>query len=411
MAKYLWLTQLYPSGLSGTSVKTKYTLELLLRQGHQVDVVCIHHQSLLKPKMSWPIGIRIFVVEKAVFSLLNLKYLLANFKLLFSLIPFRIKKMFSSQFEATLKTLLSSQQYSAIFCDGYATLQYLEVMQNSNQDLLSQYIYIDDEDIADLMRCRYLAEKNLVLKIFFWTEWQKCLIYEQKFLKKISQLWAISDKTLKRLKKLVIVPAKVMPTIVPIHPGVFNSSSQKLVFTGLLSWLENVVGLRWFLMTVWPLVTAKYPKAELLVMGQMIKPDFEAELKSFSGVKLLGFVPDLEKYYRQAALAIAPILINCGIKIKVVTYLSYGLPVVATPQSTWGLGSTGGILVGATPVKFAGAVNKILASSKLRQQLSSQALKTISNYHSQPILIKFLRQMKLKDFDKRLLKAPVKFEK
>jgi|GEM_PF-927407 len=402
MARYLWLTQLYPSGLSGTSVKTKATLELLLKLGHQIDLVCIHHQSLLKPDMAWPVGLRIFVIEKAVFSLANFKYLLANFGLLFSLVPFRIKKMDSPQFRAVIKTLLSSQKYEAVLYDGYATLQYLTSTQahfkNLDQNQPS-YIYIDDEDIADLMRQRYQRELNPVLRLFFWTEWQKCLVYERKWLKKIDQLWAISAQTLARLKKLTSAPARVMPTILPITAGVFNPRGQKLVFTGLLSWLENINGLSWFLNEVWPLVRLEHPKVELLVMGQMAKPEFVAELKKFSGVRLLGFVPDLKAYYRQAAAAIAPILINCGIKIKVVTYLSYGLPVITTTQSTWGLGSKGGILTGDTPVEFANAVNQVLASQVLRQKLSKAALATIKNFHSPAVLIKFFHQVKFPGFE------------
>jgi glycosyltransferase involved in cell wall biosynthesis len=404
MARYLCLTQLYPSGLSGTSVKTKHTLEVLLQRGHQVDVVCVHHQSLLRPTMTWPAGIRIFVIEKSVFSLLNWRYILQHIGLFFSLTPFRIKKMFDVRFASLVQVLLSSEHYDAIFFDGFAMLQYLPVAEASSKSLNSAgklpLLYIDDEDITDLMRRRWQEEINPILKIFFWSEWLKCQWYEKRYLSRIDQLWAISEQTLARLKPRTQAPAFVMPTIVPIHPGIFNPKGTKLVFTGLLSWLENINGLRWFLQEVWPEVRRHHPKTELVVMGQMAKPAFIAELKSHPGVIYKGFVKDLRTIYKQAAAAVAPILINCGIKIKVVTYLSYGLPVVTTPQSAGGLGSLGGVLTGATSKQFAAAVIKLLKNQKLRSQTSRQALQTIKLHHTAPVLIKFFKQVKLAGFNK-----------
>ena len=396
MARYLVLTQLYPSGLSGTSVKTKHTLEVLLEQGHQLDVVCIHHTSLLRPQLSWPAGIRIFVINKAVFSFLNFSYALQNFSLLWSLTPFRIKKMFDARFATMVATLLTSEAYAAVLFDGYSTLQYLPTVKKSAQP--PTQIYIDDEDITELMHQRWQQEKNPLLKLFFWTEWWKCRQYERRYFPQVSQLWAISEQTLARLKPLTKAKAYVMPTIVPIFPKIFHTTGTKLVFTGLLSWLENVNGLRWFLQEAWPLIRAAHPRTQLVVMGQMAKPEFIAELRSYPGVVYRGFVKDLRTVYRQAAVAVAPILINCGIKIKVVTYLSYGLPVVTTPQSTQGLGGLGGVLTGRTGPEFAAAVNQLLANQSLRQRLSREALQTIRQHHSTPVLVSFFKQVRLPGF-------------
>ena len=177
MARYLWLTQLYPSGLSGTSVKTKHTLEVLLQAGHSVDVVCLHHRSLLRPKLSWPGKpgqIKLWVIEKDVFSAWRLDYVLTHFGLLMSRWPFRIAKMFSNEMVKQLEILISNHNYATIFIDGYAMLQYLPFLQPTNfrsqNYQMPPLIYIDDEDIAELMRQRWSTTENWLMKIFFWWE-------------------------------------------------------------------------------------------------------------------------------------------------------------------------------------------------------------------------------------------------
>lgn len=403
MAHYLCLTQLYPSGLSGTSVKTKQTFEFLLASGHSLDVACIHHKSLLRPSISWSERMRIFVVERDVFSFFNLRYIIEHFGLFLSWVPFRVKKMFAAELATTTQVLLASQNYDAILIDGYAMLQYVPAIRaqlktRKNPKSQPPILYIDDEDIAELMRQRFVGTRNPLLQLFFWLEWQKCLHYERVHFKLIDQLWAISKDTLSRLKKLTKAKSFVMPTVVKSFPKVFSDKGQNIVFAGLLSWLENVNGLVWFIDLVWPSILKAHPKTKFVIMGQMAKPDLIKKIKQTPGLIYRGFVPDLKTEFHKAALAVAPILINCGIKIKVVTYLSYGLPVVTTPQSTIGLGSLGGVIMGADPKSFAEAVNALLDDVKLRQRQSLAALKMIEQYHSPKVLKQFFRTVHLPGF-------------
>lgn len=319
----------------------------------------------------------------------------------FSGLPFRVKKMFAADLATTAQVLLASENYDAVLIDGYAMLQYLPAIRKQLESKTKSrppLLYIDDEDIAELMRQRMTTTKNPVLMFFFWLEWQKCLRYELLHLKIIDQLWAISEDTLQRLKKLTTAKSYVMPTVVKSFPKVFSSAGHNIVFAGLLSWLENVNGLVWFIDLVWPTVRRAHPKTKFVIMGQMAKPELIEKIKQTPGLIYRGFVPDLKTEFRKAALAVAPILINCGIKIKVVTYLSYGLPVVTTPQSTIGLGSLGGVKTGADPQTFAAAINQLLADAKLRQKQSRAALKMIELYHSPKVLERFFKKVSLPGF-------------
>ncbi len=378
--RILVITQMYPSGSTGTSVKTRSTLEYLAQKGYSFDVCCIHYAKMVKIDITNP-HVRVFTVEKETTSKPSLAYLQKAWKLLFSVLPFRVIKLYDQKLKERIQVLQDSHQYAYIFYDGFSTLQYAQSFANN-------HIYIDDEDITDLVKKRFLTSSNILLKLFFLTEWFKCLIYERRLLKRMRQIWAISDYTKKRLERVSKVKTIRMPTIVPWKDSVFRSTSQHIVFSGLLSWMENVEGLRWFLVHCWYPIYQKFPQTKLIVTGQMIDKKFLTFITSFSNVHHVGFVDDLSSLYKTCALAISPIFINAGIKVKMLTYLSYGLPVISSIESTDGLSSNGGVVV-TTKKHFAKKVIALLGDIKRRKSLSLAGRRNIKNYHSAAVLHQF----------------------
>jgi len=382
----LIITQVFPSGLSGTTVKTRETIQYLLDKGYGVDVCCIHHPSMTTVAFKHP-RLQMFIFEKNVLSYFSISYILRAFHLLFSFLPFRIKKMYDSRLEKKMHLLLDSLNYSAILFDGFSTLQYAKKYNN-------KYIYIDDEDITDLMWQRCQSSTNLLLKIFFFSEWLRCSFYEKKYLRFMNQIWAISTNTKQRLEKLTSAKTTIMPTIVKQQQNVFSSASKQIIFTGLLSWLENREGLKWFLEHHWAFINSKLPDVKLMVTGQMPDQELAIYLSKFPQVNLKGYVPDLAKVYQQSAVSIAPILINSGIKVKVLTYLSYGIPVIALKQTTWGMVELDGVVIG-TEENFGQKVVDLLQNAQQRKLLSQAAVKNIYQNHSTLTLDKFFKQVSI----------------
>jgi glycosyltransferase involved in cell wall biosynthesis len=179
-----------------------------------------------------------------------------------------------------------------------------------------------------------------------------------------------------------------MPTIIPTQRSAFAIKSRHIVFSGLLSWQENVIGLQWFLTTCWPTINAACPKTTLYITGQMADPKLVKLAATCPNVVLMGFVPELRRIYRQCALAIAPIFINAGIKVKIITYLSFGLPVVANAEAVWGLIDTRGVVV-TDKNHFTQSVIRVLQNVPLRKKLSSEGKKNVELHHSEKALRAF----------------------
>lgn len=388
MKKCLFITQVFPSGLSGTTVKTRETINVLLDNGYKVDVCCIQPDKLLTNSFKHKNLSFHIVSKKSVISKFTLSYILRVFFVLLSLLPFRVKKMYDKKLDDIIRKLRSENQYEWVFFDGFATLQYAHEHSDRN-------VYIDDEDITQLVLKRSRTEPNFLLKAFFLVEYVRCSLYEKSYLKRVEKIWAINSETAKRLSTLSDAEIAVMPTIAKVQKNIFSKKSRDIVFTGLLSWLENVNGIIWFLQNCWEDIHKEFPDTQLNIVGQLPDKKILDEVKKHKNVNLLGFVEDLEDVYKHSALAISPIFINVGIKVKTVTYLSYGLPIVSTKIATLGLSQAKGILMADTPKSFVAAVREILEDAPKRVKLSKDSYDNFMKNHSAKRLEVFLRKYKI----------------
>lgn len=97
---------------------------------------------------------------------------------------------------------------------------------------------------------------------------------------------------------------------------------------------HNIEGLFQFLEHQWPKVLQATPGARFIVAGNI-----PAE-KEFPGVSFIGSVDDLwRNFYAKCSVIINPCISGTGLKIKTVEAMSYGLPVVTTPEGCNGIES------------------------------------------------------------------------
>jgi glycosyltransferase involved in cell wall biosynthesis len=83
-------------------------------------------------------------------------------------------------------------------------------------------------------------------------------------------------------------------------------------------------------------VVEKRPDAIFRCIGK----DFPQDIRH-PNIESIGFVEDLARHYREAAVVIAPISMGGGIKIKVIEALATGRYLVATPKAMEGVDPTG----------------------------------------------------------------------
>ena len=102
------------------------------------------------------------------------------------------------------------------------------------------------------------------------------------------------------------------------------------------------------------------------------------------GIEILGFVENITPIFNRCRLSVAPLRYGAGIKGKVGTSLSHGVPCVATPVAAEGMGLQHGVnvMIGADAASFAASVVAAYQDEVLWDELSANGLKLFEEHYS-----------------------------
>jgi GT2 family glycosyltransferase/glycosyltransferase involved in cell wall biosynthesis len=179
------------------------------------------------------------------------------------------------------------------------------------------------------------------------------------------------------------VPSAVVPTVHPPRDrGLPFGGRAHLFFVGSFRHRPNEDAVHFFAREVLPLVRESLPGCELFVAGDNPPPafrDYEA-----SGVRVLGYVPEIAPLFARSRVFVAPIRFGAGMKGKIGDALSHGLPVVTTSVGAEGIGLRDGeeALIADTAADFAAAVVRLYREEALWQRLSSNARAHVERHFS-----------------------------
>lgn len=140
-----------------------------------------------------------------------------------------------------------------------------------------------------------------------------------------------------------------------------------IVMTGNMYHPPNVVAVEWFCDRVFPLITKRYPGAELWLVGANPSPRVKRRARA-GRVFVTGSVPDIRLYQRQARVGICPVQLAVGTQTKVLEAMSCGTPVVTTSAGNHGVGGVSGthLHVADDPGSFADKVVRLLNNEHWR---------------------------------------------
>jgi glycosyltransferase involved in cell wall biosynthesis len=131
-----------------------------------------------------------------------------------------------------------------------------------------------------------------------------------------------------------------------IRPGM-------VLFWGLMSRAENEDAALWFVREVLPQIRRDRPGVRFCIAGA--SPSESVRSLAGPNVEVLGFVQDPVALFESAEVAVAPLRLGSGIKIKVVEFLAAGLPTVATSVGAEGVRPSELLMVADSAEHFARA--------------------------------------------------------
>jgi len=214
---------------------------------------------------------------------------------------------------------------------------------------------------------RALAEQGY-LRWLWRVEASRTRYWEARTLRRATRLVTLTEKDRSTIERLTGRSDVVVryPQVSRIYESVCRRAEHiqegSILFWGLMSRDENRDAVNWFCREVFPAILASVPMAIFIIAGADPGPDIQR--LAGRSVRVLGFVDDPGKLFATVALAVAPLRLGSGIKIKVVEYLAARIPTVATTVGAEGVALSPWLRVEDDAERFAAACIECLAMGR-----------------------------------------------
>ena len=250
-------------------------------------------------------------------------------------------------------------------------------------------VVIDQHNIEhELVERTFEHEKTFLRKWFNWRESRLLKRGEIERCQRANVVLVTSERECNVLKHLLPErQVEVIPNGVDIATFMQHESAQeiahRIVFTGRMDYYPNIDAVLFFVRECWPLIQSQVPDASWQIVGKD-PPREVRDLERLSGVTVTGTVPDITSYLTSAEVAIAPLQIGSGTRLKILEALAMQKAVVTTSQGCEGLSVTSGVhlIVADKAQNFAQAVVDLLQDSQERTALGFAGRKLVETEYS-----------------------------
>ena len=272
----------------------------------------------------------------------------------------------SSEMQHRLDGLLASQKFDAAYVHLFRMAPYVE----GKTDL---YRIIDLTDMISLEIAESLPYRTAISRFIYRFELPRIVSYERQLAGWADETWLIGARDKNMLAEeqpaanLQVVPNGV--DLARFYPDKQGSDTERLVFVGHLDVFHNIDAVNFLLDDILPLVRQKIPDTTLDIIGP--GTGVTTTRGSPKGIRVRGFVPELNQALNQAAVFIAPLRFSAGVQNKVLEAMAAGLPVVTTGNVNAGLGARPDhdLLVGDTATELATAIITLLEDAPMRERI------------------------------------------
>jgi glycosyltransferase involved in cell wall biosynthesis len=259
-------------------------------------------------------------------------------KNLVSDVPYNISKYKTKEYEEFLTKHLSLNKYDVIHVTNAHMGWTIDVIRK----LCKTPVILREENFElAIMERYYKNQSNLVLKLYAYLQYKKFLSYEPVLCGKFNTCVMMSDEDENRLLELnplaktKVIPLGIDKELLEIEREATEKFS--LVHVGSLEWYPNYDGLKWFINNVFPLIVDKFKETKLYLYGGGVTKNFYFSESIKDNIIVKGFVTNIWDDVKNKSLAVVPLRIGSGIRVKILEMLATGLNVITTSLGKEGL--------------------------------------------------------------------------
>ena len=184
-------------------------------------------------------------------------------------------------------------------------------------------------------------------------------------------------------RELPSAPTVVWPMMLELAGTASGFEDRRDVcFLGGYRHPPNGDAVRHFVQAILPLVNAEEPGLRFLIAGS--HPSQDVLALQGGQVDVLGKVEDLRDLFDRVRVFVCPLRYGAGVKGKIMSAMSYGVPIVSTPIGVEGVGliPETEVLLAVGPAEFARQTLRVYRDAALWQHLSVRGMQRLGEHHS-----------------------------
>ena len=231
------------------------------------------------------------------------------------------------------------------------------------------------------LRYVYLLEsflvKNMETKIF--KEFDKIILFSKNEIKEINSSFK---------KKIVHINVSIDKIKKKYS---FSKSNTKILFIGNLRYLPNIMAVKSFVKKILPKLIKELPDVKFEVVGDI--NSFDKFFLSFNKkIKCWGKQKSIDKFIKGSFCGLANLEIATGIQGKVLSYMSFGLPVICSKKTAQNFNNN--VITYSSEQDLIIKIKKLKNKKKLSNQISKKSLNFVNKFVLTKIQKEYLKLIK-----------------
>lgn len=295
---------------------------------------------------------------------------------LFTRAPYPMRKNSSRRMLAEIRRRIASGGARAVHFNHLDAAQYVERLGPDRGRVATVF---DTHNLLTRLYERFArSARNPLRKGYATIQWWKMGRFEPAILRQVDRALVCSDLERELLHTWGVDGAMVVPNGVDVAR--FASVARRargpgepatIVFTGALDYAPNAEGVRWFLERVLPHLREVLPRCRFVVVGKGAPRSLLSRAQP-GGIEFTGWVDDTRPWLAQADVAVVPLHVGGGTRIKILEAMAAGVPVVSTRIGAEGILASAGsdLLVADEPAEMARAIAEVCSSTSRAQDLA-----------------------------------------
>jgi len=287
--------------------------------------------------------------------------------------PFTVSSYRNSEMRSLVERLIAANGYDILVAD------FLAMCLNVPDVPAIPVVHFSHNVEAMIWKRHGDNETNAFKRFVFRREQKRIERFERKIVTTYAFTIAVSEKDCEHFRR-VYGGTRAGSVATGVDTGYFTprggpEDPNSIIFLGSMDWMPNIDAIHHFVRNIYPLIKNEVPAAKLSVVGRNPDVSVRALQERDPSITVTGTVSDTRDYIDRAAVAVVPLRIGGGTRVKIYEMMAMAKTIVSTTIGAEGLNYSDGknILIADESERFARLVIEALRDSSRRGAIGNGA--------------------------------------